>query len=243
MRRLLREARAITKLLFKAGRFRPTILMYHSVGDNAAHFTVRANDFRDQMAFLKRGGFEVAGLDDCVRRALAGETGKIVALTFDDGYTDFADNAEPILRENLFPSQVFLIAGRMGQIYEASGGVSIPIMTWERARSLKSSGVVFGSHTMTHPKLSKLAPEAVREELGRSKDAIERELGALDHLWLCYPHGRNSPETRRIARELGYSGAVTIVAGHPDKTTDMFGIPRAYVHSEMGMKEFEACLV
>lgn len=243
MRNVLREVRGAAKLLYMSGRYKPTVLMYHSIGDNAAHFTVRAKAFQGHLAFLKSRGFQVVGLDECVRRARAGETGKIVALTFDDGYADVAKTAAPILHTYGFPSHVFLIVGRMGQSYETSSGFSILTMTWDQARALKNFGVAFGSHTMTHAKLSKLAPEAAREELSRSKEAIERELGSHDHQWLCYPHGRNTPETRRIAREVGYTGAVTIELGHPMPDSDPFGIPRAYVHSEMGMKEFEACLV
>lgn len=214
--------------------------MYHSIGTNPAHFTVRPETFRAQMAFLRERGFEVVGLDACVRRARAGETGKLAALTFDDGYADFAEAAAPILAEFGFAATVFLIAGRMGGTYEASGA-SIPTMTWEQARALKARGFSFGSHTMTHPKLSDLDEAAAREELAESKAAIERELGIVDPLWLCYPKGRNTPDTRRLARECGYAGAVTVDAGHPFKDSDLFGIPRAYVHSEMGMKEFEAC--
>jgi hypothetical protein len=43
-----------------------------------------------------------------------------------------------------------------------------------------------------------------------------------------------------LAREAGYVGAVTVVPGHPDSSTDPFAVPRAYVHSEMDLNEFAA---
>jgi peptidoglycan/xylan/chitin deacetylase (PgdA/CDA1 family) len=235
--------RASAKLLFAGGRFMPTVLMYHSIGRNTAHFTVTPEAFRQQMEFLRKHGFEVVTLDECLRRSVAGEDGKLVALTFDDGYVDFIENAAAELKNLSFPATVFLICGKMGQAYTTSDGATIPILSWEQARAVQGGGIAFGSHTMTHPKLSKLSLDEARRELVQSRDTVKKELGEEKRLWLCYPHGRNSPDIRRIAREEGYVGAVTIDSGHPMKGSDPFGLPRKYIHSEMGMKEFESCFL
>lgn len=241
MRKRLRELRAWAKLLMTGRRYRPTVLMYHSIGLNKAHFTVMPEAFRAQMAFLKERGFEVVSLAECLRRAKAGETGKLVALTFDDGYRDFLTDAWPVLRTYGFPASVFLIAGRMDADYEASGGEKIPLLSWEEAASLQREGAAFGSHTMTHPKLTKLPPEEARKELETSRDVLRQRLG-LEASFLCYPHGRNSEAIRAMAREAGYLGGLSVTPGHPGPDTDPFDVPRAYVHSEMGSREFEACL-
>ena len=238
---LLREVRASFKLLLDRSP-KPTVLMYHSVGKNAAHFTVTPAMFAAQMDFLAKNGWRVLPLGELVARAKAGETGKLVAITFDDGYVDFIENAVPELNRRNFPATMFLIAGKMGASYSTSDGIAIPTMSWEEARAVQGDGIEFGSHTMTHPKLSKIPPDDVRKELAQSRDALKKELDCEGDLWLCYPHGRNSPDVRRVAREEGYAGAVTIEPGHPGKDTDLFGVPRMYVHSEMGLKEFEACL-
>ncbi len=246
MNRVLREWRARLQVLLAGGKRRPTVLMYHSIGDNAAHFTVRPEMFLKQMAFLRDNGFQVVSLEECVRRAasLASDAGKLVALTFDDGYKDFIDCVLPVLKTFRFPTTVFLITGKMGGSYTTSDQVTISIMSWAEADSLRREpGIDLGSHTMTHAKLDKISAEEIRKELAGSREAMARELGVEGGFWLCYPHGRNTPEARQIAREEGYLGAVTIERGHPVPGTDRFGIPRMYVHSEMGMKEFEACFV
>lgn len=241
LRKRLRELRAWAKLLATGRRYRPTILMYHSVGLNRAHFTVAPEAFRAQIAFLKEKGFEIISLEACLRRSKAGETGKLVALTFDDGYRDFLSNAWPVLRGYGFPASVFLIAGRMDADYEASGGEKIPLLSWEEAASLQREGVVFGSHTVTHPKLTKIPLEEARKELEMSRDVLRQRLG-VGPSFICYPHGRASTEIHAMAREAGYVGGLSITPGHPGPDTDPFDVPRAYVHSEMGPKEFEACL-
>jgi len=216
--------------------------MYHSVGRNAAHFNVTPEAFVRQLAFLKSGGFDVVSLDECVHRARAGETGKLVALTFDDGYADFVEEAWPALKSFGFPAAVFLITGSMGGTYTTSTGVAIPLMTWDAASRLNAEGVVFGSHTVTHAKLDKLSPDEVKKQLVDSRAMLRERLG-LEKTYVCYPRGRNSPSVRAAAKDAGYLGALTIEAGHPGPNTDIFGIPRPYVHSEMGMKEFEALFV
>lgn len=242
MRSLLRETRAQAKLLMMRGRFAPTVLMYHSVGRNAAHFNVTPESFHRQLKFLKDGGFKVVSLDECVRASVAGERGKLVALTFDDGYADFVDFAWPELKSFGFPATVFLITGSMGDTYTTSTGVQIPLMTWEDAVNLKKEGVDFGSHTVTHAELNMLSLEDAKNQLIDSQAMLRERLG-LEKMWLCYPRGKESDDVRALAKDAGYLGAVTIEAGHPGQHSDPFGIPRPYVHSEMGMKEFEALFV
>ena len=230
------------RLLLSGRARRPTVLMYHSIGLNPASFTVSTEIFRRQIAFLRARDYRVLPLEDCVRRGLSGETGRIVALTFDDGYRDFVDEAAPILQAFDCPATVFLITGRMGGSFTTSDRVELPIMSWRDAAHLRTTGIELGSHTVSHAKLNHLSSDQVRDELTTSLAAMASQAGATGDVWLSYPYGRCTDEVKRIAREVGYAGALTIGPGHPGQRTDRFGVPRQYVHSAMGMKQFEACL-
>lgn len=238
----LRELRAVVELVVRR-KPQPTILMYHSIGNNTAHSTVAPDSFRRQMAWLSDNDWSVVPLDECVHRARSGEVGKFCALTFDDGYRDFLTEAVPVLNQHHYPATVFLIAGKMGESYRNSQGVEIPMLTWNETIRLKQDGFDVGSHTLTHSKLSKLGGEEARREITASRDLIAEHLAITGGQWLCYPSGRHTVETMNLAREAGYLGAVTVVPGHPDSLTDLFAVPRAYVHSEMGIKEFAALFV
>src|SRR5262249_15508881 len=142
---MLRELRAIVKMFFSGRRYKPTVLMYHSVGAATAHFNVTPEAFRAQMDFLSANGFTVPPFDAVVKRAKAGETGKLAAITFDDGYRDFIPNALPVLAAKRFPATMFLITGKMG---------AAPFMSWAEAGDiLRQPGIEAGSHTVSHPKL------------------------------------------------------------------------------------------
>src|SRR5215813_6354867 len=50
-------------------------------------------------------------------------------------------------------------------------------INWRQAREMADAGVEIGSHTLTHPLLTALSDERLREEVGRSRDRIRSELG------------------------------------------------------------------
>jgi len=68
------------------------------------------------------------------------------------------------------------------------------IITFDDA--LADEGATFGSHSVTHPNLDSLAPEAVTDELCLSRDALEDRLGKpVQHF--APPYGRATPSVQR----------------------------------------------
>lgn len=99
------------------------------------------------------------------------------------------------------------------ELREAARGDSpAPVMRrfldWEEAHELLRRGMSIGSHTHTHPIVSRLSPEAQREELAVSRDLLASRLGVRP-LALAYPFGSlsMSPQAASLARELGYRAA------------------------------------
>ena len=177
MRRAYRFVRALIRLLTRRA-FKPTVLMYHSVGDNQEGSTVRLEDFRRQMDWLSARGFRVVTLDECVAAARRGESGKIVALTFDDGCDDFATVALPLLAARRWPATFFIITGKMGETELGRAGSSLKLMTWiDAATALAAPGIEVGSHTVSHRKLHRLPSDEVKLELEESRNNIRRRLG------------------------------------------------------------------
>ncbi len=78
------------------------------------------------------------------------------------------------------------------------------VVGWEEARAALA-WCDFGAHTITHPRLSTLAPEALRREIAESKAEIERELGAPCETF-AVPYGGAidyTEEAVRVADEVG----------------------------------------
>lgn len=91
------------------------ILVYHEISDRKNPFTEGLNitldtdTFRKQMLFLSRY-YKIVNLDTIVRHIERRQRGShYVAITFDDAYKSFVENALPILSDMGFQATIFLI--------------------------------------------------------------------------------------------------------------------------------------
>jgi peptidoglycan/xylan/chitin deacetylase (PgdA/CDA1 family) len=95
------------------------ILCYHGVSIDDEHewdpgLYVSAATLARRLAILRETGCTVLDLDDAVTRLYAGDLPpRAVALTFDDGYQDFARRAYPLLREFGYPATVYVPTQRV----------------------------------------------------------------------------------------------------------------------------------
>src|SRR5262249_49553927 len=51
------------------------------------------------------------------------------------------------------------------------------MLDWDDVKRMHAGGVSFGSHTVTHPILTRIRPEQAREEITASKQRIQKHLG------------------------------------------------------------------
>jgi peptidoglycan/xylan/chitin deacetylase (PgdA/CDA1 family) len=86
-------------------------------------------------------------------------------------------------------------------------------MGWDELRKLAKEGVTLGAHTRTHPILTQIPLEQVRQEVRGSKEDLEREIGNVSPVF-CYPNGNHNDEIVGILKEEGYKLAFTCLDGH-----------------------------
>lgn len=116
-------------------------------------------------------------------------------------------------------------------IVAAAGATAVPrlMMRPEQVRGLRTLGMDVGAHTMTHPILTRLSPGAALAEMRGSKDELERILGEPVKLF-AYPNGvpgqDYAVEHAKMARECGFSGAVSTAWGAASMRSDRFQLPR-----------------
>jgi glycosyltransferase involved in cell wall biosynthesis/peptidoglycan/xylan/chitin deacetylase (PgdA/CDA1 family) len=78
-------------------------------------------------------------------------------------------------------------------------------MTWDDVRELSAQGFEIGSHTVTHPILSRIGAEQLQQELNISKERIESELGRECRI-IAYPNG--------LARDVGEAAQAAAAAAN-----------------------------
>ncbi len=103
------------------------------------------------------------------------------------------------------------------------------MLTWDQIRMMQEAGLAFGSHTMTHPILSRLSHGRQSEEIFESKRVLEEQLGVPVKSF-AYPVGRKqdfNASTKRLLKEAGYSCALTTIFGVNECGQDLFELRRA----------------
>ena len=121
------------------------------------------------------------------------------------------------------------LAELFGQLH-VPNSPSLPnlMLNWEEIRRMSRQGITFGGHTVTHPVMSKLSFQVLRDEVEVSKRAIEAKLQApVQHF--AYPFGAPadySPEAKAVVQQAGFSTAVTTRWGFNGPGDDLFELKR-----------------
>lgn len=166
------------------------ILTYHSIDDSQSAISVSPDTFRRQVAWLASGAVDVVPLEALMSLP---PHANAVALTFDDGFVNFAEIAAPLLARHRLPATVFAVTEHVGGT-NAWRGVcthdipTLALMDWSELGRMSTMGFAIGAHSRTHPHLAELPRAALLDEIDGSADRIVRELGVRPHAF-AYPYG------------------------------------------------------
>jgi len=131
-----------------------------------------------------------------------------VAITFDDAYISVAENALPELAGCGFHSTIFVPVGSLGSrpswVMQGDGATPAEVvMSAERIATLSSSLVTLGSHSITHPHLSRLKCDDARKEIEGSRDKL-KQLTKEEMRLFAFPYGDHDAATIELCRAAGY---------------------------------------
>jgi peptidoglycan/xylan/chitin deacetylase (PgdA/CDA1 family) len=212
------------------------ILMYHQIdvppvrGTPLRGLIVAPHSFAWQMRMLRLLGYQGLSMH-ALEPYLAGDKqGKVVGITFDDGYQNNVQHALPVLRKHGFSATCYGVSSMVGGTNSWDEGkvAQKPLMTLQDWRTWRDAGMDVGSHTRTHADLTDLPPELAREQITRSKKELEQALGCeVRHF--CYPYGHHGPEHCAMVREAGYATATTVHRGRVHAGADPYTLQRIMV--------------
>jgi peptidoglycan/xylan/chitin deacetylase (PgdA/CDA1 family) len=205
------------------------VLMYHSVAPYAEdpyRVTVHPYRFERQMHWLRERGLRGTSVADLLRARQAGRARRLVGLSFDDGYADFAGYVMPVLARYGFGATVFVLAGRLG----GENGWDRPgprkaLMTADQVRRAAAVGVEIGSHGLTHARLPELAGDELRGEVRDSRAVLARLTGQ-EVTGFCYPYGAAGAREVDTVRDAGYGYACAV---QPSTLDSRFTMARTYI--------------
>ena len=102
------------------------------------------------------------------------------------------------------------------------------MLTWDDVKHMHENGLYFGSHTVTHPILSRTPCDEIRKELYESKNTIEENLCSPVRTF-AYPVGRRedfNDNVKNLLKEVGYICALTMIFGTNEPRQDLFSLRR-----------------
>jgi peptidoglycan/xylan/chitin deacetylase (PgdA/CDA1 family) len=205
-----REERAMPDVL---------VLCYHAVDDAwTARFSVTPATLKHHVQFLLRRGYRLTTFSEAITAPVAPRT---AAITFDDGFRSVIERAFTLLSDlgavaTVFVPTAFIDSARPPRW---EGGLAEWIGTEHESKllplsqselvNLAEEGWEIGSHTCTHPHLTRLGSAELARELTESRQRCS-ELVGRPCMSLAYPYGDVDERVRAAAEAAGYRHACTL---------------------------------
>lgn len=222
------------------------ILNYHNVAD-APHglkrwrsLYVSPRAFARQMALLHRLGYAGVSMSRAMPYLRGERTGRVVAITLDDGYADNVEAALPILKRYGFSATCYVVSGSVGRYNDWDAdklGVRKPLMSATQVREWQDEGMEVGAHTRTHPRLTRCTGAGLHEEIAGSRAALEDLCGAAVTQF-CYPYGDADARVAAVVHAAGFAAATTTARGRARAGMDPFQLPRVQIARHHALPQF-----
>lgn len=167
-------------------------------------------------------------------------SGRFFHLSFDDGLRNVFANGKHIFRKYDLKPIIFINPDSIGlqdesafEFTKSRLNISRPIqiMNWDDVNAAIDYGIDIGSHTMSHARLSEVAPNSAEltEEILGSKLKIEEKTGRVcEHF--AWPYGRSSDITSEAVHQVkksGYKSCFSAIRGSVRGIeTNRYRIPR-----------------
>ena len=221
------------------------ILSYHAASPTWPSPLALEPDALDrQLRHLLARGYRATTLDEGMHGAQAPRT---LVVTFDDAFASVFEHALPVLARLGIPGTVFVPTDYperdapmawpgIDQWLDGAHDRELMPMSWAQLRELASAGWEIGSHTCSHPWLTKLGDDDLARELTTSRERVEAEIDRPCPS-LAYPFGDHDDRVVAATRAAGYRSAVTV----PDdlRSDDPLREPRIGIYRHETARSFQ----
>jgi peptidoglycan/xylan/chitin deacetylase (PgdA/CDA1 family) len=193
--------KGVARAIGQAPRSKCVVLYYHSVPASEREL------FAAQLDMISRHA-RVIRSEQGIGRTDAPESGRgSAAITFDDGFENFLTQALPELEKRNMPATVFVIADGMNREF-GSEKYAEKLLSLEQVRSLPTHLVTIGSHTLSHPMLTRVEESEARQEIRDSRTKLEEMLGG-EVKQFSFPFGDFNEKLVEVCRTAGYERVYT----------------------------------
>ena len=217
--------------------FKIPILMYHSIESMPKSTIMRSlhvstKSFQIQMWLLNFFGYKGVSLNKLEPYLDGRKKGKVVGITFDDGYQNNLINAAPILVKYNFTATCYIVSDSIGtsNTWDIPKNITQrPLMSETEIRQWLKLGMDIGAHTMTHADLTAISMKEALREITHCKAYLESKF-KIEINDFCYPFGRSNEVLSNLVKNSGYIRATTMIRGRVNSNTDLMQLPRVPIN-------------
>jgi peptidoglycan/xylan/chitin deacetylase (PgdA/CDA1 family) len=222
------------------------ILTYHQIAQAPERdapmrsLYVSPSAFVMQMHTLSLLGYQCLSMTALMPYLQGKKTGKVVGITFDDGYLNNLENAAGVLKRFNFSSTCYVVSELLGKTNEwdrALGIASASLMNLDQLKQWIASGQEVGSHTQHHVDLTTTDSLTSHSEILNSRISLSQQLNT-DIQQFCYPYGRFASEHVDIVKSSGYIAATTTARGKVHAVDSAFELRRIPVVRSTSLPQF-----
>jgi peptidoglycan/xylan/chitin deacetylase (PgdA/CDA1 family) len=187
-------------------------------------FDVLPGVFEGQIKLMLDNGYTFLTMQDLIMRKKTHTLpNKPAAITFDDGWRSQYDNALPVLIKYHIPATFYIYTGVIG---------SPAYMTWDDLQMLVAIHMEIGDHTKTHPRLTKIDPRNIHEELVQSKHVLEKHLH-VPVTDFAFPYGNYNATIIEYVKNAGYISARTSNPGTYNDFKNLYELNVVYAPTDV----------
>lgn len=205
------------------------ILLFHALDNSFSNIAFSPKSFEKAMSKLYLSGYQTLDLASIPKylQENKGFPKNSFAITFDDGYRSVYEQAFPILQKYNFTATIFITVGKTKPLTIVERLPSMQgreMLSWQEIKLMQAANISIGSHTLTHPNLTKLSKEEQRAEIYESKIMIEDILGTEVNSF-AYPYGIYDKTSLELVQEY-YNCACSTKLGLVNFTSNFYLLER-----------------
>ena len=209
------------------------ILLYHRIETphTSDPYFIAPDDFRAQMQALKEWGYTSISATQLVQAINYGADlpARPIVITFDDGDESVYTAAFPIMREFGFTGVNYIIAN----FVDAQG-----YMSADQLKELAVAGWETGSHSMTHPDLTK--SDKIEWEMVQSRYLLGRLLHVPINTF-AYPYGKANINMYDVLMK-NYQAGMGLGVSYNQRGRDLWYLWRRPVELGVSLQTFASYL-
>lgn len=207
------------------------IFVYHRFGDiKHASTNTTLKELEKEFKYFKDNGYEVVKLSKIVERINSKKEvpDNWVALTIDDSYKSFYENGLPIFKKYNYPFSLYVYVKATQQRYG-------DFMSWKEIKEASKYGEI-GLHSYSHPHLTKISLDKVKQDTKKSLEIFEKNLGFKPKSY-AYPYGEYNQKVQDVIKSFNFDYILNQNTGTVTKNSNVYDINRIALVGKVNLEQ------